>query len=83
MELLLRLIKEYKTKCEFNGIDFEADTQSMYTEIRRSMGKYFPEYFGLEAITEPDKDLRIMGSEEYNSFTKKRKEEQELIASIS
>ena len=27
VELLLRLTKQYKTKCDFNGHDFEADTQ--------------------------------------------------------
>ena len=29
VELVLRYIKDYKTKCDFNGIDFEADLASM------------------------------------------------------
>ena len=33
VELLLRYVKDFKTKCDFNGIDFEADLASMYTEI--------------------------------------------------
>ena len=35
VELLLKYTKEYKTKCEFNGINFEADLATMYTEVRR------------------------------------------------
>ena len=72
VELLLRLTKQYKTKCDFNGHDFEADTQQMYTEIRRSMGRDFPDDFGLEEISEPDKDLRSMESDEYDRFMKSR-----------
>ena len=39
VEILLKYIKEFKTKCEFNGVDFEADLylSTMYTEIRRCM----------------------------------------------
>ena len=31
VELLLKYTKEYKTKCEFNGVDFEPDLATMYT----------------------------------------------------
>ena len=64
MELLLRLTKQYKTKCDFNGHDFEADTQQMYTEIRCSMGRDFPDDFGLEEISKPNKALRSVESDE-------------------
>ena len=37
VEILLKYIKEYKTKCEFNGVDFEADLSGMYTEVRRCL----------------------------------------------
>ena len=57
VELLLRLTKEYKTKCDFNGIDFEADGQQMYTDIRRSLERDFPDEFGREEISEPDNCL--------------------------
>ena len=72
VELLLRLTKQYKTKSDFNGHDFEADTQQMCTEIRHSMGRDFPDDFGLEEISEPDKDLRSMESDEYDRFMKSR-----------
>ena len=55
VELVLRYIKaEYKTKCDFNGIDFEADIASMYTEIRRCMAVHFPDDFGPEVLTEEE-----------------------------
>ena len=57
VELVLRYIKDYKTKCDFNGIDFEADLASMYTEIRRCMAVDFPDDFGPEVLTEPRKSL--------------------------
>ena len=37
VEVLLKYIKEYKTKCEFNGVNFEADLSGMYTEVRRCL----------------------------------------------
>ena len=54
MELVLRYIKDYKTKCDFNGIDFEADLASMYTEIRRCMAVHFTDDFGPEVLTEEE-----------------------------
>lgn len=48
---LLKYTKEYKTKCEFSGVDFEADLQSLYTEVRRCMAIDNLEDFGPEAST--------------------------------
>ena len=42
VEVLLKYIKKYKTKCEFNCVDFEADLSGMYTEVRRCLAVYFP-----------------------------------------
>ena len=36
-ELLLRYLKDFQTKFDVNGIDFEADLASMYTVISRCM----------------------------------------------
>ena len=38
VELLLKYTKEYKTKCEFNGVDFEADLATMYTDRAEASG---------------------------------------------
>ena len=65
MEILLKYIKEFKTKCEFNGVDFEADLSTVCTEIRRYMAVDFPEDFGPEIVQEPGKELQHMNSEEY------------------
>ena len=49
VEELLKYIKEYKTKCEFNGVDFEADLSSMYTKVRRCSAVDFPDDFAPES----------------------------------
>ena len=77
MELVhKRYIKDYKTKCELNGIGFEADLASMCTEIRRCMAVDFPVEFGPEVLTEPTKWLNEMSEEEYEAFKKQRDTEQ-------
>ena len=49
-------IKEFKTKCEFKGVDVEADLSTMYTEICRCMVVDFPEDLGPKIVQEPEKD---------------------------
>ena len=71
-----RYIKDYKTKCELNGIGFEADLASMCTEIRRCMAVDYPLEFGPEVLTEPTKSLKEMSEEEYEAFKKQRDTEQ-------
>ena len=69
IEALLKYTKEYKTKCEFSGVDFEADLQSLYTELRRCMANENPEDFGpveLTVITE----VKDMDTAEYSVFRK-------------
>ena len=34
VDIFLKYIAEFKTKCEFNGEDFEADLSTTYAEIR-------------------------------------------------
>ena len=34
---LLKYVREYKSACEFRGVDFETDLACMYTEARRCM----------------------------------------------
>ena len=35
VEELLKFVREYKSKCEFKSVNFEADLQSVYTEVLR------------------------------------------------
>ena len=78
-EMFLNYIKEYKTKCDFNGVDFEADLTAMYTEARRCMAVGFPDNFRPEYVHEPGKELKDMGSEEYESYRKRIEEEKQKI----
>jgi len=43
---MLKFMQEYKSTCDFNGIDFEADLQSLYTDVRRCMASLYPDDFG-------------------------------------
>ena len=72
VDVLLKYIKEYKTKCEFNGVDFEADLSGMYTEVRRCLAVDFPHNFGPESCHDPGKELKDMDSEEYESYRKRK-----------
>ena len=54
VEALLKYTKQrmqLKTKCEFSGLDFEADLQSFYTEVRRCIAIDNSEDFGLQVVT--------------------------------
>ena len=77
VEVSLKYIKEYKTKCEFNGVDFEADLSGMYTEVRRCLAVDFPHDFGPESCHDPGKELKDMDSEEYESYRKRLEEEKQ------
>ena len=45
-EDLLKYGREYKSACEFCGVDFAADLACMYTEVRRCMARDYPTDFG-------------------------------------
>ena len=45
-EDLLKYVREYKSACEFRGVDFEAYLACMYTEVRRYMARDYPNDFG-------------------------------------
>ena len=68
MEEMLQFVREYKSKCEFNGVNFEADLQSLYTEIRRCMATLYPDDFGPESITAAEISIKDMAKEEYDYF---------------
>ena len=68
MEEMLQFVREQKSKCEFNGIDFEADLQSLYTETRRCMVTLYPDDFEPESVTEAEISIKDMAKEEYDDF---------------
>ena len=79
VEIPLKYIKEFKSKCECNDVDFEADLSTMYAEIRRCMAVDFPEDFGPDIVQEPGKELNDMNSEEYEFYRKKLEEQKRRI----
>ena len=79
VETLLEYIKEFKTKCKFNGVDFEANLSAMYTEICQCMAVDFPEDFGPEIVHEPGKELQDMNNEEYEFYRNELEEQQRQI----
>ena len=79
LEDLLSYIKEYKSNCDFKGIDFEADLASMYTEVRKCMSRDYTDDFGPEMVSDPEIDLKDMNKDQYEMFTKKSEAEKVLI----
>ena len=65
---MFQFVREYNSKCEFNGVDFEADLQSLYTKIRRCMATLYPDDFGPESVTEAEISIKDMAKEEYDDF---------------
>ena len=63
-------MREYKSTCDFQGIDFEADLQSLYTNMIRCLASLYPDVFGMPGLTETETSILIkdMGKEEYKSF---------------
>ena len=53
VEVLLKYIKEHKTKCRFNRVDFEADPSGMYTEVCRGFAVDFSHDFGPDPCHDP------------------------------
>eukprot|EP00794_Sanderia_malayensis_P002883 gene2883-3335_t len=44
-EVLLKYVREFKTQCEYNAIDIEADLASLYKEVHLCMAIDYPEDF--------------------------------------
>ena len=68
VEILLKCIKEFKSKCEFNGVDCEANLSTMFTKIHRCLAVDFSEDFGPQIVQERGKELQDMNSKEYEFY---------------
>ena len=64
VEHLLRYIQEYKSNCEFRGVDFEADLAIMYQEVRKRLAQDYPQEFGPEKVSHSDIDITGMNKEQ-------------------
>ena len=65
---MLKFVQEYKSICDFRGIDFEADLQSLYTEVRRCMAGLYPDDFRTPSLAKAGTSIKDMDKEEYESF---------------
>ncbi|KAL9976393.1 hypothetical protein ACROYT_G013691 [Oculina patagonica] len=50
VEALIKEIKDYKTVCDFNAVDFEADLKELYTEVHCRLALRFPVEFGPDKV---------------------------------
>ena len=81
---LIECLSEYKTKCEFNNIDFDADKACQYQRLREEMAARFPcdesngIPFGPVQTTPFLNDAR--NTDEIQSFKAKLKIEQKQIS---
>ena len=69
-EDLLKYVLDYKSHCDFKGIDFEADLASMYTEVRTCMARSYVFDFGPEKVSAPEREIKDMAKEEYGKYIK-------------
>ena len=81
MEDLLKNINDYKTNCDFKGIDLEADLATLYAAVRKCMARHYPLDFGLEEVTLLQKELKNMNNEEHNKYISESEAEKALIKS--
>ena len=60
VEGMLKFVEEYKSTYDFQGIDFEADLQSLYTEVRPCMASLYPDDFGTPSLTETETSIKFL-----------------------
>ena len=68
VESLINGLKEYKSICEFNSIDFNADKVKLYEEVRKIVASSHPNNFGPLEAYKPKKPLKEMTKEEYECY---------------
>ena len=66
----LKYVQDYKSTCDFKGIDFKADLASMYTEVQTCMARNYAFDFGPVKVSAPEKEIKDMGKEEYDIYIK-------------
>ena len=78
-EDLLKYVQDFKSNCDFKGIDFEADIASMYTEVRTCMARNYAFDFGPVKVSAPEREIKDMGKEEYDKYIKQTDAEKASI----
>ena len=81
VESIIDSLKEYKSLCEFNATDFNADKVKLYEKVQQMMArKYASEnYFGPVEKTVAEKPVKEMSKEEYKAYKAVHDKEAEMI----
>ena len=66
---LIDCVKEFKSTCEFNSIDFNSDKVKLYEEVRKGMASIYEESdFGPNEVCVPSKPVKEMTEDEYKVY---------------
>ena len=76
---LVEAVSDYKRSCEFNNIDFTSDLVKFYASVRITLGKGFPDHFGIEIETNPVKPLKDMSKRQYDDYKDNLAKERDMI----
>ena len=68
IETLIKGLKEYKSVCEFNSIDFNVDKVKLYEEVRKVVASMHPSDFGPVEAIKPGKPVKEMTKVEYENY---------------
>ena len=69
VKALIDCVKDYKSTCEFNAIDFNSDKVRLYEEVRKAMALVFEESdFGPNVVCAPSKPVKEMTEDEYTIY---------------
>ena len=81
VESIIDSLKQYKSLCEFNATDFNADKVKLHEKVRQMMaGKYASKnYFGPVEKTVAEKPVKEMSKEEYKAYKAVHDKKAEMI----
>ena len=58
---LIDCVKDFKSSCEFNSVDFNSDKVRLYEEVRKALASHYEEKdFGPKIVRAPPKPVKDM-----------------------
>ena len=83
---LINCLTAYKSKMEYQAVDFDGDRAAQYKELRKDMAKLYEiediTLFGPVLLSTPTCPLEDMPEEEKKEFLTKQKEENSQIQKV-
>ena len=80
---LMHCIIDYKTRCEFNGCDVDADKVAQYQALRLAMAKRYEcnnDLFDPVDVTPPSRPLSELNKQEKAAYNTQAKQEKDVIS---